>query len=370
MASKFNGLARGTYQCHPRQMMTNKPLNVDDEDVVDDMPRIAKPLSQPTSMSYFLLRIRLNEIARNLVDRTPFICATTGGPSLDVVMDIDTQMQQLHNDIPSFFALPPAEISKTYNIEYAKALTIARQGSDFDALFHSQRCRLHLPFARRGYTEPEYAPSRDLCIQSARLIIRNETAYYKSGLGEGGCRYVPLFYSMTVFFACTVLLMDYSYTQSSLQREKQKVEICDAVRLLEMVRSESELAAHFMDTMVAALQKHGITPVGKSPTQQPRPTPPLYDASPSHPDIAVSMAPPASELQHTSYAGTMADTALTSLSVLGSNTIAAQELDSSFMTVNNGSSDLNELVRSLDHGVDVDTIDWDDIFVGLGPTFR
>ncbi|CAI6337307.1 unnamed protein product [Periconia digitata] len=381
MSAKFNGAARGTYQCHPRQMMTDKPLNIDDEDVVDGMSRVGKPSSQPTSMSYFLFRIRLNEISRSLVDRTPFM-SVASSTSFEVVMDIDTEMQKVYADIPAFFSLPPADTSRIYNISYARALSIARQGNDLYALFNAQRCRLHLPYAQRGYVEPEFAPSRDLCINSARLIIRNETAYYNSDLGEGGSRYVPLFYSMTVFLACTVLLMDYSHSRSATHRDKQKLEICSAVRLLESARLESELAAKFMDSMITVLHKHGIAlnkqsvaaPTNSSSRttqKQDRTTPSmLYDT-------ATGASAPSSEFQHGSYMGAMAGQPValpdTPLSVLENNTLASQGLDETdggvFNSMQTGGSDLGDLVMALDQGVDVGMIDWDDIFIGLEPSF-
>lgn len=91
MATRFKGAAQGIYTCHLRHMMVKKPLNIDDEDLVDGMSTGGKPMSQPTAMSYPLLRVRLADIARSIIDRTLIIMSPAGGLSDDVVIDIDTE---------------------------------------------------------------------------------------------------------------------------------------------------------------------------------------------------------------------------------------------------------------------------------------
>lgn len=147
-AARFDGVARGVYHCHLRQMATKKPLNIDDEGVVDGMSHVERPLSHPTSISYSLQRIRLAEISRMIVDRTPLVMGHEGGfscgPSHDVVMDIDTELQSLINDhIPHFFSMPVATLIETYDLDPLKAGHIAQQGYMFKSLLYAQRCKLH-----------------------------------------------------------------------------------------------------------------------------------------------------------------------------------------------------------------------------------
>src|ERR1700760_343072 len=158
MAARFNGIAQGIYQCHPRQMAVKKPLNIDDEDIVDDMSHIEKPMSQPTLMSYSLQRIRLSEISRNIVDRVPLISTPAGGLSLDVIMDIDTELQLLINDVPTFFSMPIASLVETYHLDPLRAANIARQGNMLYSFLYALRCKLH--FAHfRNIADSAYASS-------------------------------------------------------------------------------------------------------------------------------------------------------------------------------------------------------------------
>ncbi|KAL5429491.1 hypothetical protein PMIN06_000143 [Paraphaeosphaeria minitans] len=358
MVTKYNGLARGTYQCHTRHMITNKPLNLNDEDVFDGMTRMSRPLSEPTSMTYFILRIRLNEISRNIVDRAPLMTALPSGPSYDVVMDIDTELQQLLNDIPPFFSMIPFEFAGRYKLSDDRAKVIARQGNDFHTIFYATRCKLHLPYARRGFTESNYATSRILCLESARLIIQTEFKYQRLRLDKEFARYKPILYSMTVFLACTVLLMEYCHRKQTQapDHEKSKTEICNALTMLEAARSESDMASKFLDSLVMVLHNHGIAPPKRLQQQQQQSVTLPGDGLVSMPSYSNGAT---SSLPMTPMSGPQ----LAASAVGGEVTCTG-----GFAGLDTG-SDLNSLVKSLDQGVDVGMIEWDDIFLGLGESF-
>jgi hypothetical protein len=355
MATKYNGLARGTYQCHKRHMITNKPLNLNDEDVFDGMTRMSRPMSEPTSMTYFILRIRLNEISRSIVDRAPLMTALPGGASYDVVMDIDTELQGLLNEIPPFFiSMKPSEIAATYKLSDERAKVIARQGSDFRTFYYATRCKLHLPYARRGFTESEYATSRILCLESARLIVQTENEYQSLEIDREFARYKPLLYSMTVFLACTVLLMEYCHRKQTQTPDqgKSKMEICNALSLLEAARSESEMASKFLDSLVTVLHNHGIVPPKRLQQQQMTSVSSGNGFAPTPPYTSVST----NTLPMTPMSG----------SQLAASAVGGEVTCTGGFAGLDAGSDLNSLVRSLDQGVDVGMIEWDDIFLGLG----
>jgi hypothetical protein len=83
--ARFDSALRGVYHCHPRHMAVKKPLNLNDEDLVDGMSRDQKPLSFPTVMSYQLQRIRIAEIMRRLIDRNELTMSHTGDLSHNVI---------------------------------------------------------------------------------------------------------------------------------------------------------------------------------------------------------------------------------------------------------------------------------------------
>ncbi|KAF2714753.1 hypothetical protein K504DRAFT_9431 [Pleomassaria siparia CBS 279.74] len=343
-AARFEGVARGIYQCHPRQMVTRKPLNINDEDIVDGMSRVEQPLSQPTDMTYSLLRIKLAEISRHITDRTPLVMGFEGGyntgPSHDVVMDIDTEIQTLINeDLPSWTSMPAAEIVSIYKISPSKAAHIAQQGYMFRSLLYAQRCKLHFPFYNRGFKDATFATSRDVCLQSARLIIQTEMNIEYMNL-RYSVRYKFIGLLMSVFMSSLVLLMDLCHNRSSSRREKQRVEISDALGILEAARHESEVAARFLDSLVLVLRKHKVSPTGQRDS-----------------DITKPMFNP-----DTRFHGDLTtDTSLRSASGCNGdniNMVDGEELSSYF----------NDIAQSFEQG-DAESFDWDSIFSGLKSSF-
>lgn len=241
----------GGYQCHLRQMMVKKPLNIDDEEVVDGMSRIDRASSLPTSMSYLLQRIQLAEILRRLADRTPLNMGCSAEPSHDLVLDIDTELQLLLNDIPPFFSMPLEKLMKSYQISLSKATDIVQQGHMIHSFIHARRCELHFPFYSRGFVDPVYALSRDACLQSARLLIQTQaiaTPYRFLGLLVG------------VFMASIVLVVDLCHRKSPSQKERKRDEIAKACHILEVARHESATAAKFLGSLTQVLRKHKMLP--------------------------------------------------------------------------------------------------------------
>jgi hypothetical protein len=246
-------------------MSTNRPQNLDDEDLANGM-RAGRPICQPTTMTYGMFRIQLGEISKHLSDRTPVAAINSAGPSYDVVMDIDTELQNLLDSMPPYFSMSVKQISELYQMDLQKATGIARQGHIFRSLALGQRCKLHLGFLARGYTDAEYALSRDVCVESARTILRLEVNADATNLGVHN-QYRPLGLIMACFIACIVLLMDLCHSKGSPHHERQRAEIASAFRLLEDVRHESAMAAKLICSMTHVLHKHQITP----PNMAPRP---------------------------------------------------------------------------------------------------
>ncbi|KAF2176730.1 hypothetical protein K469DRAFT_812559 [Zopfia rhizophila CBS 207.26] len=360
MAARFNDVPMGIYQCHLRHMMTNKPLNLDDEYVVDGMSCAGMPASQPTALSYTLQRVRMAEISRNMADRTSPLTAHTSTRSYHIIMDIDTELQLLLNDTPPFFSMAVKDISRIYLVDEHRAMCIAQQGHKFHSLLYALRCKLHLPYLSRAFTNTEYASSRDICIQSAQLIIQTEADIEMAGLCKA-TRYSPIGLIMSVFMACIVLLMDLCHSQDSQHRERQRSEIARAIQMLEDARHESYLVAKFLDSMMQVLRKHKIAPpklVGQ-PTQ----TPTLHekdsaiasthsDSINGFPSVPTPMSisiPPS---------GAQASNGTSGVGVTGDRFATEEDIPY-----------LCELTRTLNEGLDVSDFNWDDIFLDLDASF-
>ena len=330
-------------------MAVKKPLNLNDEDLLDGMSQDQKPLSWPTMMSFSLQRIRIAEIMRSLMDRNPLIMSHTGGLSHDAVMDIDTEMQLFINDIPPFFSMRTAELETTYQLSPFRAIGIAHQGFCLHSLTWSQRCKLHFPYFSRGFVDPAYAASRDVCLHSARQVIKTETLLSSSGLFTA-TRYKFLGLVASIFMASVVvLLMDINHNKSSTQRDRLSGEILDVIRILEQARHESKTAAKFLESLMGVVRKHKVCkPVAQVGTGL------MYsdgtevcDTTDTPP--AVGLLPP-----------------ITPTSILGSNEVDRMDLVHEGPEIEEDlSAYFNELAQSFEQGVDVGSFDWDSMLSGL-----
>ncbi|KAF2109037.1 hypothetical protein BDV96DRAFT_605125 [Lophiotrema nucula] len=256
IAARFTGVSEGVYTCHPRHMITRKPLHIDDSDLIDgSMGHLERPLSVPTSMSYSLLRIRLAEISRNSIDRNPLSAAMHSAPSVNDIWDIDTELQMLLNDFQPYLTMSKEQLISTYGMTDARANDFVHHGNMLHFMVYAQRCKLHLPYFARGFVEASFASSREVCVRTARLIIQVEPRYQRSAaLLRIRCKFGGLI--VGVFMASIVLLMDLCVNRSAPGHEQRRSEVAEAFRILEDAKNESEMTARFVDSLMHILRKH------------------------------------------------------------------------------------------------------------------
>lgn len=259
MGARFDGKAEGTYSCHPRQMLTRKPLNLNDEDIFDGMSGQGRPMEEPTSMTFQLFRIRLGETYRDMVDRTPLMLATVGCPSRDAIMDMDTNLQLLFNELPRCLTMTKEELIDTYDLSSDFADKYVHQGTIAQFFIHGQRLKLHLPYFTRGFSDKSFASSREICVTCASMIIQIESSLSRAGIAYSSClKFTGLL--LGVFMATVVLIMEVCVNRSSLHLDERQTEIAEAFRLLQEARSESEAAEKFLGDLTKILRKHKMNP--------------------------------------------------------------------------------------------------------------
>lgn len=234
-------------------MAVKKPRNINDADLVDNGYRTEFPLSQSTEMSYFLQRIRMAEIARRTVDESQTAVDSSGPEDSTHLMKLDFQLDQFIHDIPFFFNLDNYED----NPESTSA-GIFVHAYLLNLVIHTQRCKLHLRYLTSGPNKsPMYATSREICLKSARQLIRAESQLERAQhpivlirLRLSAIRY-------GVFLACIALLMDaYINGSGSLQDEINHGDVAEALRILEGARSHSWAAQNLSDSLNQVLAKY------------------------------------------------------------------------------------------------------------------
>ncbi|KAK9241398.1 hypothetical protein V1525DRAFT_393036 [Lipomyces kononenkoae] len=347
---RFNCGSQSIYHCHPRHMLVKKPRNINDEDLLEGSRSIEQPLSQPTIMSFQLLQLRLSEISHNMVDRSPLVMGLSSGPSHDVLMDIDTELQMLLNDTPPFFSMSVPDLIAHYHLDQARASKIVHQGYMFYSLLYAQRCTLHLPYFSRGLVEPAYASSSQICLQSARLIIQTESQLGQSRISA--TRYKFLGFLVPVFMASIVLLVEMCYLKTSPHHATHREELAEAIGILEEAKHESATAARFLDTLTHVLRKNRVV------------------AADQH---QLPVTPDAAAATTTTNTGAMQGYGealplpmpLSTSSTLGGGEVIVADPD----LYGNGGEDLsryfNELATGFEQGVEVGSWDWNGMFSGI-----
>jgi hypothetical protein len=358
MATKLNSGAESTYWCHPRQMITKKPLNVSDEDLFDGMSRLELPISQPTVMSSLLLKIRVGEISRNIVDRLPLSMARVNGLRLEEVMDIDTELQMLINDIPDYFSMETDALVETFQLTPARAGEIRFQGHLLHCCLYAQRCKLHVPFLKQGFTDPTYSASREICLESARLIIKAQMGLQNSPLCITA-RHRLAATLLEIFKSCLVLIMDLRAKKSLVPEEGNLAAIADAFRILDEAKNESEAGAKFVDSLMLVMQKH------KVPTPKATAIAPLATCNDSI-QSALSQQPNCNLLETEIFKqpnGQVYDVPVPKVD--GNDSAAGLLQNDSVMAY----SHFNELADSVEHGGELGNFDWDHIFLDIESSF-
>lgn len=250
--------------------MTNKPINANDEDLVDGMERVGQPMDQPTSMSYCLQRYRLAELCRELTDSEPFPTARVRIPPYERIRDIDSKMTAFVNGLPPFFSLD-YETADLPDTDPRRSVPITVQRYILNFLVHTQRCRLHLPYLTRSAKDPKYLYSKDACLEAARMVIRTERQLSTENLPFVLIRLKSSAIMHCVCMAIIVLLMDVCLSKSQYAEDdrERRMEIFNAFTVLEEAKGQSPFPEKILESFYSVLQRYKIPFVSTEENDQP-----------------------------------------------------------------------------------------------------
>ncbi|KAK8855934.1 hypothetical protein PGQ11_011846 [Apiospora arundinis] len=367
-AVRVGGMGEGIYSCHPRQMITRKPLHINDDQLFDGMSRDERPLSEPTTMSYFMQRIRLSEVSRSIVDRSPLSMAHTSGLSHDAVMAIDTELQTLINEVPAFYSMSERELIGIYRLSKQRAEVTIFQGMTIYLYLFLQRCKLHFPYLTSRPGGPEYYLSREICIKSARLIVQSELWQKSSSDHEAESRFKFTELLSGVFCACIILLVNLSVNPKSAEYDTQRDEVYRSFKIIEEAKNGSEASARFVDMLMQILQKHNEPRQDSAPTQPKQQQHQQAGAS-SLEEMALNKPNATAEngdRGKLAFPEAFSTQAEESGGDLDLNMVADEPL---FGYGGDLSSFWDEFTQSFRQGNDVGGFDWDKIFAELDSSF-
>jgi hypothetical protein len=239
LLSNVGGPHEGTYLLHPSQIETFHPSNVDDEDIPTGITHITEesyslPLSTPTSITYFLCRIQVATLSREVTDLlTPSFCTSPDVDNSDEMYNkillLDRKYQQLLKSLPPFFQLTNRMDPNAYSALIKEKPYLESQRYLITFVIHTNLARLHRRFLIRGSTQPKFAYSRMQCIQSAETVleVRNLVVSDKS---VGSFTYIFLAH---FFMAAVILAMDVCFNPTEIRVSQRKQDVLRACRVLE-----------------------------------------------------------------------------------------------------------------------------------------
>ncbi|KAL4953208.1 hypothetical protein BDW69DRAFT_184715 [Aspergillus filifer] len=243
--SSFSGGAQeGTYLYHPNHMCVDLPANVDDSEISATRMLEPKPLSEPTSSSFIIYRVKLASVCREVVDSMPPI-AWGAEPCYDTILTLDARFHDCLASLPS-----PYQLNKDSLITAGQTCDdrpyIVWQRTTAHLSVHTRLCRLHRPYHLKGMTDPKYKYSRDACVRSAQIVLdlRRSMDETQTRVGFTPARFWVV--AQHVFLAALTLATDVSFDGNAPDAEIRRQKVLAAYETLE--RSTEDICG-FRDTI-------------------------------------------------------------------------------------------------------------------------
>ena len=270
-------------------MVVKKPLNIKDEDFVDDTMPKDRPMTDFTHMAFFLCRLRLAELCRSYVDRNFLAQCSTTAPKYPDIITTDAELDKFLHDLPPYFNLEFLSGPLSACSSSALSATIASQAYMLHMIHAHLKCRLHLPYLTADQRNPSFARSRNICLTSARFILQvglqtlggNHRAVLPRRFCYSCC-FNGFFLASIVLVIdfCTnvipysgtaeqarngsdiVLLIDFCTNvipvKETTELAKTGADVVDALRLLEAAKSYSSTASRVLDSLKQLLRRYEV----------------------------------------------------------------------------------------------------------------
>ena len=338
MLAQFSAPLEGSYSVNPRHMAVRRPRNADDDELIDGQEPPDHPMEVPTSVSYFLQRIRLAEVCHSLLDRAQFGVLNPETMDYGQVMEVDAKFQKFMEDLPAFFSIDAAGLQDLPANDRRRGQTITAQRFTLNLLLHRQLCKLHLPYLARGTVEPRFAHSREMCLKSARIIIAMDKELKKERFLLVSLRQRMNIVLRSIFIATIALVLD-----ACLSGERDNVatgdEVARAWIILEEAKDQSPVASKLLELSMQVLKKHQINHPALEAVQN-------RLAGQVHPNGTPPMTPDS-----------------------GRRDISKNNMISQQPNAESEAAYLERQWQAMQGRMDLDSIDWDRLFWGLDAPF-
>ncbi|RKU41137.1 hypothetical protein DL546_000940 [Coniochaeta pulveracea] len=254
MSALVEGPFDTIYFVQPNRIWTNLPLNINDDDL-DKPHKHERPLSEPTSMSYNLHRLKIAEIARCISDEMP---RDANDATCELILSLDSRLESFIQSLPAFFRVEIADSEETARIDRAYPHT-PMQRLLINFLVNLMRCKLHFPFLPGHPSRALHAFSQDASLKAARRVL---SVYHEMNMthithSSDFMKLQGIVFHM--FTGALILATNLCCNRPEGQeRDRQTSELMEVLRQLDGIKQYSQSASKFLETLTQLLTKYGV----------------------------------------------------------------------------------------------------------------
>ncbi|KAM0753512.1 hypothetical protein T439DRAFT_322407 [Meredithblackwellia eburnea MCA 4105] len=150
------------------------PANCDDEDLVEGSPVISKPLFIGTIMTNNLGKARVADIMKEFF--TSFYNSSTLAQQQAAVAEADRRLLTIFDDFPTLrptATVPyPTSFDMIGSSWVVKSIHWTWEQHLWAIIIPHRRLLVHRAFLSRSFRDPQYEPSRQICLNAARAILK------------------------------------------------------------------------------------------------------------------------------------------------------------------------------------------------------
>lgn len=251
------GPHEGFYSIRPNQFCVNRPLNIWDEDLTDDAEPTGLPLSQPTDMSYNIVRNIAADLARRICDAQPNPSSSMSLISAADLTVLESYAQESLSQLPCYFRFDMEDDPEVRAL-HTRYPFLTQQRAVVNLGINLGTLHLHRPylFCRAG--SPMFSDSRKACLHAARQIIATRSSM--DDMPSNLARNKISFITHHVFTAVLVLALDLCFNSfpSEADREARRVEVKKACDVLDDRRNSGTVASRYLAPLLDTLRRHRV----------------------------------------------------------------------------------------------------------------
>ncbi|KAH7494860.1 hypothetical protein FOMA001_g68 [Fusarium oxysporum f. sp. matthiolae] len=251
-SSKAEGTSGATYLIQANLINTKLPRHINDDDL-SNLEYKERPISEPTTMSYNLQRVKVAEVVRCISDLMPH---DPSEASCELILSLDAKLDSLLSELPAFFKLELSESESTKEVDQSYP-HIPMQRLLINLLINIFRCGLHFPYLPGRVNKALHAFSRQVSLNAARVVLSSQRGMSMTDMSHSADFMKIQGTIFHMFIGALVLTTDICCNQDG---QMQLSELMDVLKKLDDVKDHSKMAAKLLDILMQLLVSYGVWP--------------------------------------------------------------------------------------------------------------